>query len=162
MNVNGADADVGVVMRGIDVVRALVGLAGACQNGEVTHDTYRVIVDALDSVYMGAADEEATVEAVHREKFAVSPGCATCAAPCGNTSDCGAEKLTADTAESSSKRALAGALAAAAHAVKLRGADVTSGEGGMFVRALSYIGYDVGADVIGEVMRDVENMTEKF
>ena len=144
---------------GLDIIRALVGLAGACQSGTVTADTYGVIIDALNSIYAGGMDEIVTVAGIHKEKYRVSPGCETCAMPCGNTSDCDAGMLTSDTDEAIAKRALIHTLAQTAHAVKKRGTTVTAEEADMFIRALFYIGYDINADVINAIANEIKNLT---
>ena len=144
---------------GLDIIRALAGLAGACQSGTVTADTYGVIIDALNSIYVGGMDETVTVAGVHREKYRVSPGCETCTTPCGNTSDCDANKLTSDTDEAAAKRALVYTLADAAYAVKMRGTALTAEEADIIIRALFYIGYDVGTGIINEAANKIKNLT---
>lgn len=61
---------------------ALIGLAGAVNNNGKTGDTDRVVRQALL-----AQDAEEAIRLIHEEKHAVSPGCASCQSPCGNTSD---------------------------------------------------------------------------
>lgn len=64
------------------VISALIGLVGAVGNSGKTADTDRVIISALLSV-----DTLSAVDEIHREKHRISPGCASCPTPCGNTSD---------------------------------------------------------------------------
>ncbi len=64
------------------LLSALIGLAGAVSNNGKTDNTDRTVCVALLS-----QDTNQAVEMVHREKFLISPDCASCQSPCGNTSD---------------------------------------------------------------------------
>lgn len=70
-------------MKKATIVSALIGLAGAVSNNGTTENTDAVIEKAL----LSENDEQELVELIHAEKFRVSPNCATCENPCGNTSD---------------------------------------------------------------------------
>lgn len=65
-----------------EVLSALIGLMGAINNHGKTETTDEVIRRAL----LGEADDNAVSE-IHSEKNKISPDCATCKTPCGNTSD---------------------------------------------------------------------------
>ena len=73
------------------IISALIGLVGACNNHQETEHTNNIIIKALAFPRICSnPDEEAVqkiVEEIHAEKYVVSPGCAQCAMPCGNTSD---------------------------------------------------------------------------
>lgn len=73
-------------MRGEQMISALIGLVGAVSNNGKTQQTDGVIRKAFSKIQNSGSEQE-IVEAVHREKFAISPDCATCKNPCGNTSD---------------------------------------------------------------------------
>ena len=64
------------------ILSALIGLAGAVSNNGKTEHTDRVVITALLS-----EDSEEAVAAIHKEKYQISPNCAVCPSPCGNTSD---------------------------------------------------------------------------
>ena len=68
------------------MISALIGLVGAVSNNGRTEHTDGVIRRAFLQIRNGGSEQE-IVEAVHREKFAISPDCAICKNPCGNTSD---------------------------------------------------------------------------
>lgn len=68
------------------MISALIGLVGAVSNNGKTEQTDGVIRKAFSQIRNGGNEQE-IVEAVHREKFAISPDCAVCKNPCGNTSD---------------------------------------------------------------------------
>ncbi len=76
----------------LPVVFALIGLAGAVQNGGKSGSTDSVVARALLGELGGVWS---AVEAIHREKFRISPNCETCASPCGNTSDYDMERYSA-------------------------------------------------------------------
>lgn len=64
------------------IISALIGLAGAIQTNPKTEHTDQIIKMALLS-----EDTDIMINKIHEEKFAISPNCATCQYPCGNTSD---------------------------------------------------------------------------
>lgn len=73
------------------ILSVLVGLAGAVNNNGKTADTDRIVLQALSYCDckddISQSDAEAILTTLRQEKHAVSPGCAVCNAPCGNTSD---------------------------------------------------------------------------
>ena len=73
-------------MQGEQMISALIGLVGAVSNNGRTEQTDGVIRKAFSQIRNGGNEQE-IVEEVHREKFAISPDCAVCKNPCGNTSD---------------------------------------------------------------------------
>lgn len=75
-----------VKMQGEQMISALIGLVGAVSNNGRTEQTDRVIHRAFLQMRKGGSEQE-MVEEIHREKYAISPDCAVCRNPCGNTSD---------------------------------------------------------------------------
>lgn len=73
-------------MQGEQMISALIGLVGAVSNNGRTEQTDGVIRKAFSQIRNGGNEQE-IVEEVHRKKFAISPDCAICKNPCGNTSD---------------------------------------------------------------------------
>lgn len=73
-------------MQGEQILSALIGLVGAVSNNGKTERTDDIVRNALKQMKNGEEDGD-LVEKIHREKFAVSPDCAVCKNPCGNTSD---------------------------------------------------------------------------
>jgi len=67
---------------------ALIGLAGAVKNNGKAEQT-----DALARRALLSPDAEDLTDRLHAEKHRVSPGCAACAHPCGNTADYPAEDI---------------------------------------------------------------------
>lgn len=70
------------------IISALIGLCGAIGNNGKTQQTDSLVMQALLS-----ADSEEMVSRIHQEKFTISPNCATCQSPCGNTSDYDMERF---------------------------------------------------------------------
>ena len=66
----------------LKVLSALIGLCGAVSNNGKTENTDRVVLEAILS-----QEPEKAVRRIHEEKYKISPDCASCPAPCGNTSD---------------------------------------------------------------------------
>ena len=81
---------------------AVIGLARTCENNEKTKNTNRIFLEALAMAGDWSADlsdMSAMSEKVSDEKYAVSPGCVTCTAPCGNTDDYDMENLWKESEE---------------------------------------------------------------
>lgn len=81
---------------------AVIGLARTCENNEKTKNTNRVFLKALTMGGDWSAslfDMSEMLEKVRNEKYTVSPGCVTCAAPCGNTDDYDMENLWKESEE---------------------------------------------------------------
>ena len=66
----------------LKVLSALIGLCGAVSNNGKTENTDRVVLEVILS-----QEPENAVQRIHEEKYKISPDCASCPAPCGNTSD---------------------------------------------------------------------------
>lgn len=81
---------------------AVIRLARTCENNEKTESTDRVFLEALTMAGDWSAsvvDMSEMLEKVRNEKYTVSPGCVTCAAPCGNTDDYDMENLWKESEE---------------------------------------------------------------
>ena len=66
----------------LKILSALIGLCGAVSNNGKTENTDRLVLEAILS-----KEPEDAVRRIHEEKYRISPDCASCPAPCGNTSD---------------------------------------------------------------------------
>jgi hydroxylamine reductase len=80
---------------------ALIGLAHACDGAaQPTASTYRALIEGLfttiTNVNFDNAAVERQIENVHREKAALTPGCAACGAPCGRSDDYDMNRLWTD------------------------------------------------------------------
>ena len=74
-----------------ELTGALIGLAKACGNNPRTEDTTHILIEGLFTTITNVNFNDETlremIAKVHAEKERVVPNCATCASPCGNTSD---------------------------------------------------------------------------
>ena len=66
----------------LKILSALIGLCGAVSNNGKTENTDRLVLEAILS-----KEPEDAVRRIHEEKYRISPDCASCPVPCGNTSD---------------------------------------------------------------------------
>ena len=66
----------------LKILSALIGLCGAVSNNGKTENTDLVVPEAILS-----KEPEDAVRRIHEEKYKISPDCASCPTPCGNTSD---------------------------------------------------------------------------
>lgn len=140
------------------IVSALIGLVGACGSNPKTDRTDQLLIRALAAPAGGAALDEAAIQAlveeIHRERDAVSPGCARCSAPCGNTSDYDMGRIdSADPAVRQAKRQVLSALQALAARVRRTGDGAADPD--IFYRALAYVGCDMEAAPLLEILRDI-------
>lgn len=89
---------------------ALIGLAHAADTNPPTESTHRVVIEGLFTTLTNVNFNEETVlakiEAVHREKAALTPGCCGCASPCSRTEDYDMEKLWGDNEDIRSLKSL--------------------------------------------------------
>lgn len=130
-------------MRQEKVIGALIGLAGAVNNNGKTENTDAVLREALL-----AANEEEAVKRIHREKFIISPGCETCACPCGNTSDVDPAHFQREDADILRlKEEIVEEL------IRLAGQDRLPEA---TCKALSYLGYEMTADTYRELLEELK------
>ena len=73
-------------MQGDKITGALIGLSGAVSNNGKTEHTDEIVREALLERKNGEREEE-LLQKIREEKYRISPNCATCQNPCGNTSD---------------------------------------------------------------------------
>ena len=84
-----------------ELTGALIGLARACSNNPKTDKTDRLILEGLFTTVTNVSFNDETlrqlIDEVMEEKNRIVPGCAGCAARCGNTDDYDLERIwTAD------------------------------------------------------------------
>ena len=133
-----------------ELTGALIGLAKACGNNPRTEDTTHILIEGLFTTITNVNFNDETlremIAKVHAEKERVVPNCATCASPCGNTSDYDMKEIRAVDANISSPplytiTGLRGMAAYAYHAAVLGYEDETVNA--FFYKALSFLGFDL-------------------
>ena len=77
------------ILKNTAVLSALIGMVGAVGNNGRTGETDAALLHALSEGIAIDRPEEAEREAekIRAVKFRLSPGCRSCASPCGSTSD---------------------------------------------------------------------------
>ena len=151
------------------IISALIGLVGACNNNPKTQKTDYILIKALAfPLTQPEADEEtlqALIEEIYAEKYTVSPGCAACQTPCGNTSDYDMNRIyraEADIRELKLKMisALEELAADIYSRQKLDLPDAESME--IFYKVLAYISLEMERDSLLTFWNDVQETIERI
>lgn len=150
------------------IISALVGLVGACSNNPKTENTDDILIKALAfPLTVPEADSEnlqALIEEIYAEKYTVSPGCAACQTPCGNTSDYDMNRIyDAETDIRELKHKMISALEElAADIYSCQQLDSLSAESmEIFYKVLAYISFDMERDSLLTFWDDVQETIEK-
>ena len=152
-------------MREDRIISALIGLVGACNNNPKTDGTDSLVIKALAfSLLYPEYDEMALrqmIDEIYSEKNSVAPGCATCTAPCGNTSDYDMRRIyEADDAIRKVKlRILEKIQKLAAYICHNQESGIIpSVNSEFFYKTLSYISYDMDEAVFLGFLDEIENI----
>ena len=130
-----------------EILAALSGLEGAINNNGKTKKSDELVLRSLAALNekLDAAELQACIDSVHADKFTLSPNCASCDHPCGNTSDYDLTKeadLDAEILEG--KERMAAALAKKAKELSESGmASVGEETMALIHKAVAYWGYDL-------------------
>ena len=148
------------------IISALIGLVGACNNNPKTKNTDRIIVKALAFSDVGLRQEariaEEVIAEIHAEKNLISPGCATCQMPCGNTSDYDMERIyNADNEVRRVKLQILSELRETAVNICQSDALLAEDEIKLFYKALSFISYDLKQEVLLALLDEVQKLNKK-
>ena len=152
-------------MREDRIISALIGLVGACNNNPKTAGTDNLVIKALAfPLLYPEHDEEALqqmINDIYSEKNSVAPGCATCATPCGNTSDYDMRRIyEADDAIRKVKLQILEKIQKLAAYIfhNQESGRIPYTDSGFFYKALSYISYDMDEAVFLGLLDELENM----
>lgn len=135
------------------IVSALIGLVGALSNNGKTENTDQIIANSLLS-----DDQETMVAKIHKEKFTISPDCASCQNPCGNTSDYEVSKFDETEPELIElKNQLLEVMTQKVEALSANGLSqlVLPDE---IYRGIAYFGYDLEKDSYLKLIEDIRNL----
>jgi len=133
---------------------ALIGLIGASTNNGKTEDTDQIISEALVS----ERTNEMTLK-LHREKFRISPDCATCASPCGNTSDFDMTRFDdepEDIIEVKSRVYLA-LQDVANNYLKKKASGISISLPASVEKAITYLSYDLSKETFEDLIKELGN-----
>ena len=124
---------------------ALIGLVGAESNNGKTEDTDAIVRQALLRMH-----EEDWSQRIREEKFRIAPNCATCSAPCGNTSDYPMERFESWSAD---QRAIREQVIGELQRIASLEGDALPE---IVYRAIAYIGYDLEEDAYQRLLEDMK------
>ena len=138
-----------------NVISALVGLVGACNNNAKTANTDELILRALNCANCNDAE---LVRQIREEKYRISPGCATCSAPCGNTSDYDMRRIyNADAVIAHLKLQVIAEIRQLARAIVKSGSEATDNQTSLICKSLSYVGYDLQEQTLLALIEEITN-----
>ena len=124
---------------------ALIGLVGAESNNGKTEDTDAIVRQALLRMH-----EEDWSQRIREEKFRIAPNCATCSAPCGNTSDYPMERFESWSAD---QRAIREQVIGELQRIAAAEGDALPE---IVYQAIAYIGYDLEEDAYQRLLEDMK------
>lgn len=141
------------------IIGALIGLASAINNNQKTENTDNLVLRALAA----SPDEEfELIDEIHAEKFRISPGCANCKTPCGNTSDYDMKRLlNAEDEIKTLKLKIIFELRETAGIIYKNGAALSEKETSIFYKALSYLCYDIKKEPLHALLTEVQELKIK-
>ena len=151
-----------------ELTGALIGLAKSCGNNPKTEDTTGILIEGLFTTITNVNFNDETlremIAKVHAEKQRIVPNCATCASPCGNTSDYEMKELWNADEDIRSLKSLIlfgirGMAAYAYHAAVLGYQDEEVND--FFYKALSILGYDMDMEQLLPVVLEVGEVNLK-
>jgi len=128
-----------------NVISALIGLVGAISNNGKSESTDSVIRSAL----LNCTDDE--IKKIHQEKFKISPDCASCKSPCGNTSDYPVELM--DKWPTEQRNLKEQIMAEIIRIAKNTDSDSELPE--IILKAIAYIGYDLEDDAYIKLLEEM-------
>lgn len=136
------------------IISALIGLCGACSNNGKTENTDAIVAKALQNCF-GETNEDAIAAEIHSEKFTISPNCATCPTPCGNTSDYDMEKIHAQKELKNIKTELLQEAITLTEKISVSGKTELPEE---IYLAISYFGYELMEDSYRNLIQTLKQM----
>lgn len=152
-------------MREDKIISALIGLVGACGNNPKTAETDHVVIEALAFPLLHPEyDDKALqdmVDVIHSEKKSVAPGCAVCAAPCGNTSDYDMRRIDdSDDVIRTVKRQILEEIQKLASYVYVNkeSEKISFTDYEIFYKALSLVSYDMDTNSLLELLNEVKKL----
>lgn len=126
-------------------ISALIGLVGAVGNNGKTADTDRIVMEALLS-----EESDEVTKRIHEEKYAISPDCRTCSAPCGNTSDYEISRF--DESDENILELKDRVIDEIIFFIQEKGRLPEAA-----YRAISYLGYDLSEETYLDLIEDIKN-----
>lgn len=147
------------------IISVLLGLIGACNNNPKTENTDAVVLKALAvSKECSEESEKGIISEILAEKNEISPGCAVCAMPCGNTSDYDMNRIySADEAIRDVKLRLISELTDMSEYLYDGGVRMLPDDtADVIYRALAYISYDLDEKTLAAMLVKLEETNRQI
>lgn len=157
-------------MRDDRIISTLIGLAGACSNNPKTADTDSLVIKALAFPLLCPDHDDRALQEIlndiRSEKNIIAPGCAVCAAPCGNTSDYDMRRIyeADDVIRTVKLQILEKIQKLAAYVCCNCGESAKSPyiDNGFFYKALLYVSYDMDEPALLGLLNEAENIEHEI
>lgn len=128
---------------------------GACNNNPKTENTDSLVIKALAFSASRPNNEtaEKVTDEIHAEKNIISPGCASCQTPCGNTSDYDMDRIyNAEDNVRRIKMQILSELRETALYVFQNKITLSKTEIDFFYRAVYYLSFDMENEIFLELL----------
>lgn len=139
------------------IISVLIGLVGACNNGVPTRNTDPLLIKAL--AFSPSCDSghetEKLIEEIRAEKNIVSPGCAVCASPCGNTSDYDMSRLESAPEEI---RGIKEEILTELHRIAKEVEELYDKDIELLYKSLSYVSYDLEKEPLQSLLNELRKI----
>jgi hydroxylamine reductase len=148
-------------MKEENVIGALIGLAGACNNNPKTAHTDALVLAALALPIRhpdaSAEEWQEMLDAIHAEKHTISPNCAVCTMPCGNTSDYDMSRLqqVSDAVCTAKLDTIAALEQYAAKHCEAGDTSFSEEAWTLVHKAISYLGYDLQPESYHDLLKEL-------
>lgn len=148
------------------IISALIGLVGACGSNQKTENTDGIVLSALAfaGLHPDCSEDDiaAAVSEIHADKYAISPNCATCIMPCGNTSDYDMSRIynAPDDIRKIKLDIISDIRLIAEKAVR-SGRELPTEEIELIYRALAYVSYDIDKVYLLGILDDIRKVNQK-
>ncbi|MDE7281238.1 MAG: hypothetical protein K2N36_05810 [Ruminiclostridium sp.] len=139
------------------IISVLIGLVGACNNGVPTKNTDTLLIRALAFAPSSEDDPEIEklIEEIRAEKNIVSPGCAACASPCGNTSDFDLNRLNGASEEI---RNIKEEILTVLHRIAKDVEELYDKDIELLYKSLSYVSYDMEKEPLQDLLNELKKI----
>lgn len=144
------------------IISVLIGLVRACENNPKTEHTDHLLIKALAFTPSAPDHSEAEITSlineIRAEKNRVAPGCALCAAPCGNTSDYDMSRIAACGEDA---RRLKLRILSELHDIAARTAQFAESETALLYKALSFVSYEMEREDLDALLVELRTLKNK-
>ncbi|MCH5197775.1 MAG: hypothetical protein J1E34_02610 [Oscillospiraceae bacterium] len=149
-------------MREDRIISALIGLIGACNNNPKTKETDNLVIKAL-AASSDTRNADAITYEILAEKKRISPGCAVCQMPCGNTSDYDMNRIyTASDEIKTLKLQILCEIRETAEFIYKNDVPLSEEKTEFFYKALSYLSCDIEKEPLNALLNEAQELKQKI